>query len=148
MSMRIDIAESGILCQAVSDNEPRIAGGYNPVMTIGSRICTARTRVGINKSELARRVGVSPTTAIEWEKGTKRPSVGNLEKLAVVTGVAFEWLSTGRGDMFFADTSQAYRIAESSSQRYEALSPDEALILKAFRRLSDEKKNALLELLK
>jgi transcriptional regulator with XRE-family HTH domain len=52
----------------------------------------------VTKAELARRVGVCASAAVQWEHpyGTA-PSVANLARIAEITGVAFEWLATGRG---------------------------------------------------
>lgn len=62
------------------------------------RIGLARERAQLSKAELARRIGVSLSAVLQWEhpEGTK-PSARHLSALAQCTGVAFEWLATGRG---------------------------------------------------
>jgi transcriptional regulator with XRE-family HTH domain len=67
-------------------------------MTLAKRIHQARQQTGISRSELARQVGVKASAAAQWEypKGTA-PSVAHLAKIAIVTGLSFEWLATGRG---------------------------------------------------
>jgi transcriptional regulator with XRE-family HTH domain len=52
----------------------------------------------LSKAELARRVGVSLSAVVQWERpnGT-RPSIRHLAALAECMGIAFEWLATGRG---------------------------------------------------
>jgi transcriptional regulator with XRE-family HTH domain len=67
-------------------------------MLIGERIRSAREAAGMTRSLLARRVGVQPSAASQWERvdGTA-PSVENLARVALVTNVTFEWLATGRG---------------------------------------------------
>lgn len=124
-----------------------IAPGYNSSMSLGSRIGAARRRAGINKSELARRIGVNPSSAIEWEKGRKNPSTDHLIKIAVVTQTSFEWLATGRGDIAYTENKPDLKVAESAGYSYDALTEDEAAIIKAFRRMSEEKKKALLDFL-
>jgi len=66
--------------------------------TLTARIREARRLTGLSRAELARQVGVRPSAAVQWEheNGTA-PSVGNLIKIATLTHVSFEWLSTGRG---------------------------------------------------
>jgi transcriptional regulator with XRE-family HTH domain len=62
------------------------------------RIRLARARAGLSKAEVARRVGVSVSAVVQWEQpdGTA-PSARHLATFAQCTGVAFEWLATGRG---------------------------------------------------
>jgi len=52
----------------------------------------------LTQAELARRLSVHRSAVTQWEQvaGTT-PSVQNLAQIAVETGVAFEWLATGRG---------------------------------------------------
>jgi transcriptional regulator with XRE-family HTH domain len=68
------------------------------MQSLTNRIRQARSLSGITRSELARRVGVKPSAAVQWEQedGTA-PSVRNLIKIAKITAVSFEWLATGRG---------------------------------------------------
>lgn len=67
-------------------------------VSIRERIRIARDRAGLTRAELGRRVGVRPSAARQWEsrEGTT-PSVDHLTSIAQVSGVAFEWLATGRG---------------------------------------------------
>lgn len=68
-----------------------------------SRIRHARRLVRITQAELAKAVHVGPSAVGQWElpKGTS-PTVEHLIEIAVRTGVAFEWLSTGRGPVALA----------------------------------------------
>jgi transcriptional regulator with XRE-family HTH domain len=65
---------------------------------IAGRIREARVHARLSKAELARRVGVCASAAVQWEhpRGTA-PNATNLSKIAQVTNVAHEWLATGRG---------------------------------------------------
>jgi|SRR6478736_225131 len=66
--------------------------------SLSNRIRQARRLSGITRSELARRVGVKPSAAVQWEQdGGTAPTVRNLIKIAMFTNVSFEWLATGRG---------------------------------------------------
>jgi len=62
------------------------------------RLRQAREMMGISKSELARRIGVRPSAAIQWERenGTF-PSTSHLIHIAIISNVSFDWLATGRG---------------------------------------------------
>ena len=79
------------------------------------RVRIARTSAGLSKSDLARRVGVCLSAVVQWElaKGTS-PTVANLVRIARTTGVAFEWLATGRGSPVLPDELSE---AEASSAR-------------------------------
>lgn len=73
-------------------------------MNWNERISAARTKLGINKSEFARRVGVSTATTADWETGTIKMIDGkNLVKVASVLNVSPEWIITGAGSMDSAD---------------------------------------------
>src|SRR5262249_35997668 len=63
-----------------------------------TRIREARRLASLSRAELARRVNVRPSAAVQWEQenGTA-PAVRNLIKIATITNVSFEWLATGRG---------------------------------------------------
>jgi len=69
-----------------------------PSVRLCERIRQARANAALTKAELARRVGVCLSAAVQWEhpQGTA-PTVTNLTRIAQITDVAFEWLATGRG---------------------------------------------------
>lgn len=67
-------------------------------MEMSERITEARESLGLNKSELARRLGVSRATVTAWEVG----AVHNLKhehlfELSKLTGFSARWLATGEG---------------------------------------------------
>lgn len=122
-------------------------------MSIRLRIKEARENRGLSKSELARRCGVTPSAAIEWEReGGNHPSVEKMERIAVELGVAFEWLATGRGPQHVGGS---FVVAEPSRLPYAATldpppSPQaraEQELVDAFRKLPDEARRAVLTLL-
>ncbi|MDP2903359.1 MAG: helix-turn-helix domain-containing protein [Methylovulum sp.] len=106
------------------------------------RIKQAREHLGLTQSSLAILVGVKRSSANQWESSSlrKEPSTGNLIKIAEITGVSFEWLATGRGEMVWDG------IKESTSE-YSLLTPREILLLKLFKNLPERKQKALIEFL-
>lgn len=70
----------------------------DPPERICDRVREARTRANMTKADLARRVGVCISAAVQWENrnGTS-PTVANLARIAQISQVSFEWLATGRG---------------------------------------------------
>lgn len=70
---------------------------YSMPVRIRQCRCTAR----LSQAQLASQVGVRRSAVAQWEQeeGGTSPSVSHLAQAAVVTGVCFEWLATGRGPM-------------------------------------------------
>jgi transcriptional regulator with XRE-family HTH domain len=63
----------------------KIKGHRRPKGKYGPHIRAARQRAGLNRSELARKIGVTPAAVSGWELGAPGPLLGNLEKIAKVT---------------------------------------------------------------
>jgi len=59
--------------------------GYVPydasTNTLGEKMNTSRRFLGVTQKELARRLGIDPTTLGQWEKDKSRPSKKQLKKL-------------------------------------------------------------------
>lgn len=67
-------------------------------MRFSRRVRTARLSAGMTQQELAQRLCVTRTAVANWEGTARgRPATDRILRLAVVTGVSFEWLATGRG---------------------------------------------------
>lgn len=62
-----------------------------PTWTLQDRITKARTHAGLNKGELAKKMGLSVNTLGRWESGANTPTEKNLQALAEATGVPVEW---------------------------------------------------------
>ena len=65
---------------------------------MSDRVRHARRLADLSQADLARLVGVGPSAVAQWEvpAGTS-PTVEHLAHIAKASGVAFEWLATGRG---------------------------------------------------
>lgn len=69
-------------------------------MTAQQRIRLARRHAALSQAQLAQAVGVQRSAVSHWEAPQgKNPSVKHLREVALATGVQFEWLATGRGQM-------------------------------------------------
>ena len=65
---------------------------------MSGRIRRARAAAKLSQAQLAECTGVKRSAVAQWEGAAcTTPSVGHLAKIAVATGVRFEWLATGRG---------------------------------------------------
>ena len=74
-------------------------------MTPQQRIRLARRHAGLSQASLGAAVGVQRSAVGHWEAARgKFPSVAHLREVALITGVQFEWLATGRGSMLVAGT--------------------------------------------
>ena len=71
----------------------------DPSLEIGARLAAHRARRGVRVSELARRIGVSPSLISQIERGQSRPSVSTLFAMAQALDVPV--------DAFFRDGDEA-----------------------------------------
>lgn len=68
------------------------------MFSMSGRIRRARTASKLSQAQLASLTGVQRSAVAQWERtACTSPSVEHLVKIAVSTGVQFEWLATGRG---------------------------------------------------
>ncbi len=67
-------------------------------MSISKNIIKARENAGLNQSELARAIDVSPQSVQQWESGETTPRRNRIEKLASVLGVTVQELEFGVPD--------------------------------------------------
>ncbi len=102
------------------------------------RIRQARIEAGLSQAELSRRMYVTQPTVSDWESGRKAPHVKNLARLALLLGVSFEWLSTGRGEMRTA----ALAAAEPGGPGW-LLPDDERDLLACYASLKPPQRDAL-----
>lgn len=62
------------------------------------RLASAMERRGITRSELARRLDVSPAAVSSWTTGPKRPDIRKLAQIAAELGVSPSYLLFGEGE--------------------------------------------------
>ena len=91
---------------------------------------------------MARRMFVTQPSVADWESGRKAPHTKNLTRLAVLLGVSFEWLTTGRGEMLSSDSHSARESTPDDWMR-----PEERQLLSEYARLKPGQRAALLEFL-
>lgn len=101
-------------------------------MSAQHRIRLARRHAGISQATLASAIGVHRSAVSHWESSQgKLPSAGHLQRLALITGVQFEWLATGRGRMQL--TSEATMESVAAADALLVDDPLEMRLLRAFR---------------
>ena len=115
-------------------------------MTSQQRIRLARRHAAMSQTQLAQAVGVQRSAVSHWEAPQgKNPSVKHLREIAMVTGVQFELLATGRGQMAPSRDSVLDSVAA-----VDALLVDDTLeqrLLMAFREAPVRARMALVELM-
>jgi transcriptional regulator with XRE-family HTH domain len=104
-----------------------------------NRIKEARKALGWSQADLARRMFVTQPSVADWESGRKAPHTKNLARLAVLLGVSFEWLTTGRGKMHPSTTLSAREPAPD-----DWILPEERRLLSTYSRLKPRQRTALL----
>lgn len=109
------------------------------------RVREARKLTGLSQEQLAGEIGVSRGAVAQWEmvEGTS-PSVENLIALAHRSGMAFEYLSTGRGLKIYG--KPVLEMQDEPSQ-YQSLSAQQKRLLAAFDGLSLKQRAGLLDLI-
>ncbi len=101
-------------------------------MSQQERIRLARRATGLSQNQLAQAVGVQRSAVSHWEAPMgKNPSVSHLREIALVTGIQFEWLATGRGEMPLSREVQLDSIATAHALLIE--DPLEFRLMEAFR---------------
>ena len=103
------------------------------------RIRQARASAKFSQAELAAQLGVCRSAVAQWERtGGTSPSVDHLAKVAIVTGVWFEWLATGRGPSH-PEEAELDNAATATATDC-AMDDLESRILEAVRRLTRRKR--------
>ncbi len=99
-------------------------------MRFAMRIRVARQRAGLSQQELASRLGISRGAVSNWENDSGTlPATERLQRIAVVTGVSFEWLATGRGPVRHDPDKDMVLAADAEMVE----DPLELRLLRAFR---------------
>lgn len=113
-------------------------------MTPQQRIRLARRHAGLSQAALGAAVGVQRSAVGHWESARgKFPSVAHLREIAMITGVQFEWLATGRGSMGLSPDTALDSVAAADAMLVE--DPLELRLLGAFRQAPTRAKAPLVE---
>lgn len=110
---------------------------------MADRIREGRRLAGMTQAQAADALGVHRGTLGHWERGEgHRPTSTNLERLAALFDVNYEWLATGRG------CARGQPLDAIPAVRLDcfAHSEEEERLLAAFRKLAPERQRAVLKL--
>lgn len=108
------------------------------------RVRQARRAAKLSQAQLAMHLGVCRSAVAQWERtGGTSPSVDHLARVAIVTGVLFEWLATGRGPSHPAGTE----FESAATPGDFAMDELESRILDAVRRLTRRKRETVCQII-
>jgi transcriptional regulator with XRE-family HTH domain len=114
-------------------------------MNSQDRIRLARRHAGLSQARLAEAIGVQRSAVSHWESPQgKNPSVDHLRTMALVTGVTFEWLATGRGKMQLSEDAVLDSVSAADAILVEE--PLELRLVQAFREASPKTRVAIVEI--
>ena len=103
---------------------------------LSSRVRHARKLAELTQAGLAKKVDVGPSAVAQWELPTgTSPTIDHLIEIAVLSGVTFEWLATGRGPVSLS--SHETPAVDASSF---AMDQTEDRLLLSFRRIPARKR--------
>jgi Zn-dependent peptidase ImmA (M78 family)/transcriptional regulator with XRE-family HTH domain len=86
------------------------------VLFDGARLTLARHLAGLRKSDLALRVGKSPTAVAAWESGAKRPAPATVAQLALALAVDPGFFAVRADDVAAVSAAPHFRSLRSTSQ--------------------------------
>lgn len=101
------------LTALTNEDASQSAAVADPSLEIGARLAAHRARRGVRVSELARRIGVSPSLISQIERGQSRPSVSTLFAMAQTLDVPV--------DTFFRDGDEATGPPETPARPEEPM---------------------------
>lgn len=67
-------------------------------MDLPQRIKSSREARRLTQTAVASALGLTRNAVSMWERKESEPTAGTLRKLAVLLGVNYDWLATGRGE--------------------------------------------------
>ena len=99
----------------------------------------------MSQAKLAVAIGVQRSAVSHWESPQgKNPSVDHLRSVAIVAGVTFEWLATGRGKMQLSDDAKFDSVSAADAILVEEML--ELRLVQSFREASPRTRIALVEI--
>jgi phage repressor protein C with HTH and peptisase S24 domain len=90
---------------------------------IGDRIRRVRKELGLTQQEVAKSIGVSPTSMVFWERGETTPKGSNLIALCKKFKVDPQWLQTGKGEKDLASKENSNAELLGNMQVWDSKTP-------------------------
>lgn len=103
------------------------------------KLKSARLRLGLTQEQLGYELNVTKASVSAWENGREAPSFRLLPKLRQLLGVSLDELICGLDGKGGTEKPADHTL--------RTMNEDEAALLKAFRRLSPQRRKGLLDML-
>ena len=123
--------------------------------TFGSRVRSARLALGLTQEQLGFELGVTKAAISKWENGSAEPDIASIRRLRTVLKVTLDGLLDGYPDPAAPFADEGEGAVRYGRDRYthaideqRAANPQEAQLLRSFRKMSQMRKKALMELLR
>lgn len=115
--------------------------------TMGARLKELRLKHNYTGEEIGRKLQVSKSAILMWEKDLRSPSADLIEKFATIYGVSTDYIITGKdsnitNDSYYYDTE----VAELAEQIKN--DPELRILLDAKRNLSKQDMKAIINITK
>lgn len=107
---------------------------------ISQRLNALLTELKMSQSEFGRQLGVTRVAVSFWCNGTQMPSEANLREICRRFNVDYNWLTTGRFEMFLKAPKSKIEII----QREYGLSNEEAAYILTFLQCGESIRKALI----
>jgi transcriptional regulator with XRE-family HTH domain len=79
-------------------------------MNLSERMASSIKEAGIKKSDLAKKLGISPSAVTQWINGSTTSIDGdNLVRTATILNVDATWLATGSGERYVKKENKVRR---------------------------------------
>lgn len=117
--------------------------------TFGDRLREARRASGLTQEALAAHVDVTKSAVSGWENNRETPSFDRLRRLSDALGVGLDELMAFGGHyakLGGSDSGDRSIGDDGVAVPYMGLAPEEACLVRSFRRLTPKKRRALLAL--
>lgn len=123
--------------------DPSITKHEN-ALKLSDRVRSARRKASIPQTELARRIGVSPSAVAQWEhpSGTQ-PSLQSVVRILEITGACPNWFLLGRTSKA-GQNAGGKTEADAVSLEVYAHCIDEENLLKIFRSIPTRRRTLLM----
>ncbi|TGY48054.1 helix-turn-helix domain-containing protein [Rodentibacter caecimuris] len=112
-------------------------------MEFAKRVEFLINEYGGSVASLAKMLDVSPPTVARWAKGESDPTRTNLMKIAEITGVSIEWLTTG--DIYEQVTPSTVQIETKALSVEEALQALKTALITEHRLTNQMEKGTILD---
>ena len=117
-----------------------LLNAYNASSYFSENLIKLRKNLGLTQQQVAAKLGIDRTTYTKYETGVSEPSFEMLIRLSQLLGISLD-------ELFGAPVDDRL-LASVSDSGIDNLSPDEQQLIAAYRSLTEDKKQRIIDDLK